>query len=174
MSTNAIQQTSLATVAHPSNQDSKQEKPARNRVRFSSNAKGRFIRYPTAQENKAKWYNEEDYDRFEQRVARDALVCSNLLARIKSGRLNKMEFDSEALALECIGLDHLVSDDVQKSYLALKDRRKRHACIVLEEQEEQINSGSYCWDVVATVAGANSEPSRNRAHWVGKLVESMG
>ena len=171
MSTNSIQET-MATIADSSQQGLSGQR-TRKRVRFSPCAEGRFIKYPTAEENKAKWYDEDDYARFEQRVVRDAMLCSNLLARIKSGRLNKADLDSEALALECIGLDHLVSDDVQRSYLASREKVKEHASIVIEEQKKQKKSSSYCWDAVATVASANSEAARNRAHWVGKLVESI-
>ena len=108
-------------------------------VRFAAKTQGRYIRYPSQRENHAKWNTSEDYRHFQCRLIRDVIKCSDELAAMK----NKPQdlASSQRSIIRCVGLDHLISRDVEQRYRQVKEARRDHVHLVLHAQEWQRRSG---------------------------------
>ena len=136
-------------------------------VCFSSLSQLQYIKYPSKEDNHAKWFSKEDRDRFQHMMTKDVMICSNVLA-------NANEIQDQVLSRDflicCVGLDHLLSSDIIQRYQAIMAVRKAHLRIVLEEQERQTKHEINRPEELACVSKASSTRSRARAHKIGKLV----
>ena len=96
-------------------------------VQFASEIQGRFIRYPSCAENKAKWYDEEDYRRFGSTMLRDAMKAS---AKVAAARVDHGTgtATNAKLILSCVGLHHLISRDVPARNRAVRERVQDDTC----------------------------------------------
>ena len=137
-------------------------------VRFASKIQGRFIRYPSSVENKAKWYDEEDYRRFKYTLVRDAVKVS---ANVAAARVD--QGFAEELILRCVGLDHLISRDVPARIRAVWNTRMTHVKLVLMAQKLQRLNGIGGPEDLARVASDSSRGSRERAHEIAVLFASV-
>lgn len=141
-------------------------------VRFAPAVDGQYIRYPTQQENRSKWYNRDDKAHFDRAMIRDALKVSRKVQVANSTNPRDVA-KFEKLAIECVGLDRLISHDVYRSYQGLRHVRKEHARIVLEVQEEYGHIGDASAYRIACVAKESSSWSRDRARKVAMLAASI-
>lgn len=141
-------------------------------VRFSAQVEGRYIRYPSEEENRAKSYNSEDYARFHQVLARDVVKCSRRLAAVGTSAPQD-RLSSEKNIIRCVGIDHLVSRDVQQRYADVRNARKQHMRLVLEEQKRQRNAGRVNSADLARVSMANSQEFKLRSYRVAVLSASV-
>ena len=131
-------------------------------VRFASEIQGRYIPYPSSDENKAKWYDEQDYMRFESMVFRDAVTVSTKVlaaASVDQGSAQK-------LILRCIGFDHLISRDVPTRIRVVRESRKTHVQAVLMAQKMQRLYGIGGPEDLASISSESSLRSRERAYKV--------
>lgn len=142
-------------------------------VRFSSDIEGRYINYPSARENRAKWYGDGDYARFQRVLVNTAVQCSDVLASVKNGQQDMTTFDMEAFVIYCVGLDHLISRDVFERHQAIKEARKEHARAVLKEQKWQRDHKVCGPETLAHVARTSSKASRARSYKVAKIAGSI-
>jgi hypothetical protein len=88
-------------------------------VRFATHTEGRYISYPTEEDNVAKSYCEEDYMHFKNSMIRDSLRYSH---KIYGSRDRNEPLDSKSskqLIIRCVGIDHLISRDVRERYHAI-------------------------------------------------------
>lgn len=71
--------------------------------------------------------------------------------------------------VKCVGLVHLLSEDVRDRYREYKQYRLDHAYTVLREQERQRKIGENCERMLAKVAKASSKAAKKRAFKVAYL-----
>ncbi len=136
-------------------------------VSFSPFAEGVYIKYPSARENRERWYSKEDQVGFKHIMVRDAVECSFKLTSRDNSELTANNHTC------CAGLDHLISRDVSQRYQYIKARRKEHACAVLNEQAEQRRRNTKSSDKLALVSSKSSEWSRVRSHKVAQFLGTM-
>lgn len=136
-------------------------------VTFSPNSQGRYIRYPSQSEISRRWYTESDQRRFRHQMIADAVECSSKMADCFTSAPQELAFQ------DFVGLDHLISRDVEQRYMLLRAARKKHARIVLAEQARQRREHRFSVDDLARVACASSQWARERARKVGILVASI-
>lgn len=72
-----------------------------------------------------------------------------------------------------VGLDHLISRDVNERYMAMQLARKRHTKIVLAEQRSQRRHRRVSLEDLADASIRSSQLARERARKVGILVASV-
>lgn len=136
-------------------------------VRFAFESEGRYINYPTRQENLKRWYSREDEKRFRGEVLRDAIACSMKMVEYLNDPSKTVTYQ------DCVGLDHLISRDVYKRYEALRAGRKEHARIVLEEQNWQRLHGVNSPEDLARVSRRSSKSDRARSRKIGIMHDIM-
>jgi hypothetical protein len=139
-------------------------------VRFATHTEGRYISYPTKEDNVAKSYCEEDYMHFKNSVIRDSLRYSH---KIYGSRDRNEPLDSKSskqLIIRCVGIDHLISRDVQERYHAIRAARKSHARLVLDLQTWQMINNAECPMDLAQVAMSDSQAARNHSVRVAKKM----
>ena len=141
-------------------------------VQFASEIQGRFIRYPSCAENKAKWYDEEDYRRFGSTMLRDAMEAS---AKVTAARVDHGTgtATNAKLILSCVGLHHLISRDVPARNRAVRESRMTHVQTVLMAQKLQKLYGIGGPAELASVAIENSRGARERGDRVAVLSASI-
>ena len=141
-------------------------------VQFASEIQGRFIRYPSSAENKAKWYDEEDYRRFGSTMLRDAMEAS---AKVAAARVDHGTgtATNAKLILSCVGLHHLISRDVPARNRAVGESRMTHVQTVLMAQKLQKLYGIGGPAELASVAIENSRGARERGYRVAVLSASI-
>eukprot|EP00956_Cyclotella_meneghiniana_P018435 scaffold30677_cov23-Cyclotella_meneghiniana.AAC.1 len=90
------------------------------RVTFSERSEGVYIPYPSAEENKKKWFALGDQTNWARQVLRNAVECSRLLF---DG--NIPTHVQRALLVRCIGLEHIISRDVfQRRRVSMEEKSK--------------------------------------------------
>ena len=129
----------------------KRSKPDKS-ISFSYKSEGRYIPYPTAQENRAKWYSWQDEKRFKKAVIQDAIVAS---LKIMTEDLSSQE---ELVHQDFVGLDHLISRNVLQRYQARRTAYRKHVRLVLEEQSLQRRQQRLSEEDLSQVA-------RMSSHW---------
>lgn len=139
------------------------KKNRKKSVSFSKYSTATDIDYPTKEEITAKWYSHDEEIYFRSLVPRDAIVCSMMWMRNV-----KNEVPYEVL-IRCIGLDHLLSDDVPQRYLKFKSARKMHVDTILNKQDQQREHNECSTEELAYVAENSSKWARERAHKTAKL-----
>jgi hypothetical protein len=60
-----------------------------------------------------------------------------------------------------VGIDHLISKDVQRHYYAIKDGRRSHPRLVLDMQELQRINNAKCQNDLAQVSMYDSQDARD-------------
>jgi hypothetical protein len=139
------------------------KKNRKKSVSFSKYSTAIEIDYPTIEEIAAKWYAHDEEIYFRSLVPRDATVCSMMWVR------NVTDEVPYELLIRCIGVDHLLSDDVSQRYLKFKSARKTHVDTVLKEQEQQRERYECSTEELAYVSEESSKWARERAHKAAKL-----
>lgn len=143
--------------------------PMARSVRFATRTEGQYIPYPTKEDIVAKSYCEEDYNRFKSTMIRDAVRYSHKI--YGRDRTEPMDVKtSQHLLVRCVGIDHLISRDVQGCYHAIRDARKSHARLVLDLQTWQRINNAECPMDLAQVAMSDSQDHRNRSVRVAKKM----
>eukprot|EP00956_Cyclotella_meneghiniana_P030167 scaffold75189_cov121-Cyclotella_meneghiniana.AAC.2 len=145
----------------------KRSKPVKS-VSFSRKSEGRYIRYPTASENQAKWYSWQDEQRFKRAVIHDAIVVS-----LKIMADDSISIQGQLVLQDFVGLDHLISRDVLKRYQVRKLANREHVRLVLEEQSFQRHQQRISAEDLSQVASMSSQWQIERACKVGALIESI-
>jgi hypothetical protein len=135
-------------------------------VRFQAHCDGRYIPYPSPEEAEKRWYSESQQRFFKSKMKRDAMKCSILLERGVGTEATK----SQEFALRCVGLSHLISHDVSKRWDDIKEARRYHVKIVLEEQDRQRSTNINSPEHIARVSSRNSALSRKKSQVMAKLV----
>lgn len=66
---------------------------AKRSVQFSDRVDGRYIEYPSPEENMKRWYTEADQKRFRKQMGRDAAACSFIVlgGKVTGERQGKMK-----------------------------------------------------------------------------------
>jgi hypothetical protein len=141
-------------------------------VRFSGQIEGWYIRYPTEEENCAKSYSSEEYARFHQVLAQDVVKCSLRLVAVGTGA-SQDRMSSEKNIIRCVGINHLVSRNVQQRYQDVREVRKEHVRLVLEAQRWQRNTSTVNSAYLARVSMVNSQAFKMRSHKVALLSASV-
>jgi hypothetical protein len=136
-------------------------------VSFSAHSEGRYIKYPSEYERSVRWYTSEDQRRFRHQVIPDAVEASRNMANCLSNAPGELDFQ------DYVGLDHLISRDVDERYIALQMARKKHAKIVLAEQRAQRRYRRASVEDLAAVSSRSSQLAKERARKVGILVASI-
>ena len=144
----------------------KRSKPDKS-ISFSYKSEGRYIPYPTAQENRAKWYSCQDEKRFKKAVIQDAIVAS---LKIMTEDLSSQE---ELVLQDFVGLDHLISRNVLQRYQARRTAYRKHVRLVLEEQSLQRRQQRLSEEDLSQVARMSSHWPIQRARKIGALIESV-
>lgn len=135
-------------------------------VSFSTHSDGLYIKYPSKHERSLRWYTSEDEQRFRHQMIRDAVDASMKMADCLSNA-HRDRFQ------DYVGLEHLISRDVEERYIAMWIARKRHTKIVLAEQRAQRRHRRVSVEDLAEVSSISSQLERERARKVGILVASM-
>jgi hypothetical protein len=139
-------------------------------VRFSPTTEGRYISYPTRREKADKWYSRDDKARFDRNMIRDAIMCSRFM---ESFCANHEQDKVQELMMHWVGLDHLVSCDVQKRYRDVIHARKKHARVVLKAQKTHGHQSRESNQILARVSETSSESDRGRARKVAVVSASL-
>lgn len=133
-------------------------------VRFSKYSTAKNIAYPTREQISAKWYSKADEDRFKRDIMRDATICSMWwMEGIEGKKITK------DLLMECVGLDHLMSDDVMERYREVQMTRRIHVQTVLNEQKLQRELNALSSSRLAHVAKQSSQWPRERAQMTAEM-----
>ena len=135
-------------------------RPSKKEVGFSSTSQMVLISYPTPKDIEESWYTSEDRKHFKCIVARDVHRYSRILFS-KSELGLRLSEDERA---HCIGLEHLLSRDINQNIAQINQRRKKHVVRVLEEQARQQTMGLNSADKLKCVSMKSSHKSRLRAH----------
>lgn len=141
-------------------------------VRFQPRIDGRFISYPSRHENHAKWYSDEDYKHFQSVKLRDIMKYSIKLATINDGAPQD-KATSQKLIVRCIGLEDFISRDVPKRFRDVKEARREHVRLVLDEQKWQRLENVDNPVDLARVSMASSHQSRRRSYKIAALAASV-
>eukprot|EP00956_Cyclotella_meneghiniana_P004990 scaffold6167_cov44-Cyclotella_meneghiniana.AAC.6 len=142
--------------------------PTGTRVTFSDRSEGVYIPYPSAEENKMKWFALSDQTNWASQVLRDAVECSMLLF---DG--NIPTHIQRALLVRCIGLEHIISRDVFQRLRVSMEKKRAHVQSVLDEQRRQRLRGVSSSDCLALVSMRSSKGSRSRARKVAMTIASI-
>ena len=119
-----------------------------------------------------KSYCEDDYVHFKRVIAQDVIKCSARLAAVDTtAPQDRSRFERHVI--RCVGLDHLVSRDIEKRTQAIRDARSAHARLVLDEQEWQRKNGVHSVGCIARVSMANSQGAKLRSHKIAVLSASV-
>ena len=138
-------------------------------VRFSSVAQVRYIQYPSEEDIDKLWYTKEDREHFKTNMMRDAIKCSKMLdVHFKQSGQSKQY--SEVLSCHCVGLEHLISNDVSKRCKAVQTARKEHVRKVMDEVDRQRSCGHSSPANLARVSSESSRIARRRSHTIAMLV----
>jgi hypothetical protein len=111
----------------------------------------------------------DDFHRFQEELARDAVVCSEILY----GQANDDLKNSLQFVIHCIGVDHLISRDVLGKYKDVKAERRRHVKALIDEQVWQRSCNIDSPKSLARVAKASSHHCRVRAQDMAKIFASI-
>lgn len=141
-------------------------------VRFDPHIEGRFIEYPSSREKIKMWYSDEDYLLFKRKMARDAAICSSLLADLAENGNNDNR-TVEMLLIHCIGVNHIISRDVSQRVQDIRAIRQNHALVVLEEQNRQVLSSVHSVETLAAASAESSKACRNKAYKFAKLLGTI-
>jgi hypothetical protein len=147
---------------------------AKRLVQFSDRVDGRYIEYPSPEENMKRWYTEADQKRFRKQMGRDAAACSFIVlgGKVTGERQGKMKIlTSQAIVTCCVGLEHLISRDVSQRSVAIKTLRKEHASREVTRLIRCRNK--FIQDRLAFISTASSSKSQKKAHNVAKFIASI-
>lgn len=143
---------------------------SRPSVSFAAKSYLQYIEYSTSKELRAKWYSTEEYERFKQVITRDVLVNSVKLAFYINGRHHELTAQDH---IRCIGLNHLLSRDVNKQAEAVRAARKRHVRMVLEAQTRLRLENVDCVEYIARISKASSKKSRERSRKIAAFISMI-
>lgn len=150
---------------------------AKRSVQFADRVDGRYIEYPSPEENAKRWYTEADQKRFRKQMGRDAAACSFIMfgGKLTGECQGKMKMlTSQEIVTCCVGLEHLISRDVSQRSAAIKTLRKEHASRVVKEQARLIRCrNEFIQDRLAFISEASSFKSQKKAHNVAKFIASI-
>lgn len=130
-------------------------------VRFAEFGTMVLMNYPSEREISKRWYTEQNMIRFQQIMCRDAARQS--LVYLATKECNPNAFLPKEELIKCVGIFHLLSDDVNASSRESKLNRRAHSITVLEEQERQRELGGTCVKVLANVSRLSSKQARDTA-----------
>lgn len=154
-----------ATWQHGDRQPQLQQ--TKKTVRFSQNSTMMHVRIPSQREISRRWYTREQEVHFQHLMYADAMRQSTVYLAAKerdpNAILPREEID------KCVGVVHLLSEDVRARYQEYKESRMVHADIVLKEQDRQRELGRRCETLLAGVSKLSSKASRDRAVKVALL-----
>ena len=151
-------------------QTSPSAKNQKKTVRFYPKCDGLFIRYPSAEEKKERWYSKEEETQMKSDRMRDAVACSHLLYGGSVGRECRDMINKKDFLICCTGLDRLMSDDIPQRLDSIVQERKDHVDTVLDEQERQSQRNAQSIVDLARVSKMSSKVSRKRACQVARLT----
>lgn len=154
------------TAKTPSSSTRNQKKT----VRFNPKCDGLFIRYPSAEENKERWYSKEDEMRMKSERTRDAVACSYLLFGGSVGRECQAIVKTRDFLICCTGLDRFMCTNVPQRFETIERERMEHVDAVLEEQKKQRQRNARSIFNLARVSKVSSRMSRKQARRVAKLT----
>ena len=146
----------------------KRSKPDKS-ISFSYKSEGRYIPYPTAQENRAKWYSWQDEKGFKKAVIQDAIVVSLKIMT----EAEDLSAQQDIVFQDFVGLDHLISRNVLQRYQVRKVAYRNHVRLVLEEQSLQRRQQRLSEEDLSQVARMSSHWPIQRARKIGALIESV-
>lgn len=144
-------------------------------VHFANFCEGKYIPYPSPREKSERWYTKKQMRRFKKEVCRDALSCSRSILELRKAQQDKPDTKTvkDFLTL-CVGIEHLLSRDLQQQYESIKDTRKKHFRTVLEEQVSQIESGTCSVERLASVSKESSLSARKKSLKRAKMTLLTG
>ena len=166
----AIQQCDLI-VDFPSAQQMEVPAPSRKSVRFSETSMMKYMRYPTKEENKAKWYDKETEDGFKRRRWQDVARYSAVL--MQDPEDDEDEDAKKNKLINCVGLDHLLARDIVQKAQEVVMARQKHRNVVLNVQELQRRHDIYIPEDLARMASASSRSARERACRIAFIMGSL-
>ena len=135
-------------------------------VRFSSTSTMKLVRYPTHDERVARWYSKNDENAFKRRRWRDVYKYSALLMQDDDG-------DRKEKIVRCVGIDHLLSQDIQTKSQEIMKARLDHVTLVLNVQELQ-RMHRICYpEDLARISAQSSRVAKERAQEVARLMGSL-
>ena len=135
-------------------------------VSFSTHSDGLYIKYPSKYERSLRWYTTKDEQRFRHQMIQDAVVASRKMA-------DCLNNTGDQAFQDYVGLEHLISRDVEERYIAMQLARKKHAKIVLAEQRAQRRHRRVSVEDLAEVSRRSSQLERERVRKVGILVATI-
>ena len=141
-------------------------------VRFATTLEEvQHISRPTDRELQVMWYSDEDNERLHHALIRDVVRHSQRLA---AGTVNLQDPRSfEDHVIHCVGIDHLLSRDVQGHYQAIRSRRKEHSRRVLGAQQRLRNIAEVVEEDIGHTAEISSRQNRIRAYRVAVIAASV-
>lgn len=159
-------------VDFPSTSNGRNATVEEKSVSFSTHNDGLYIKYPSECERSLRWYTSEDQRGFRHQMIRDAVVASRKMAVCLNNAPQDLAFQ------DYVGLDHLISRDVDQRYMEWRLERKKHVVIVLAAQRAQRHHGRVSVDDLAEVSSRSrswreSEPGR-LVFWLPLLHDGQG
>ena len=131
-------------------------------VRFSEDSTMKFMRYPSDREISRRWYTDADYRIFQRKIWRDAARQSAVYIAMKN-RDPEATLPTEEV-VKCVGIAHLLSDDVRARYNEIKLNRLTHAGAVLGERDRHLELwGCVCETTLANFSIAISKADKCKA-----------
>ena len=134
-------------------------------VRFSSTSTMKLVRYPTHDERVARWYSKNDENAFKRRRWRDVYKYSALLMQDDDDRREKI--------IRCVGIDHLLSQDIQTKSQEITKAWLNHLTLILDVQELQMKHRICCPEDLAGISAHSSRVAKERAHEVARIMGSL-
>ena len=147
--------------------------PARSAksVRFSEESTVKYVRYPSKHEIFKRWYTEDTYRQFQRKVYRDAVRQSNVFLATKS--LDPSALLPKEEVIKCVGLAHLLSNNVWARRDEIKMNRFAHSATILSEQDRQLEwRGHVCENTLANMSMAMSKADKVKAIKIASLSVS--
>ena len=141
------------------------ERDATKTVRFSATSTMKLVRYPTHDEKVARWYSKHDENAFKRRRWRDVRKYSAMLIQEDSDHKGKI--------IHCVGIDHLLSQDIQTESEKIMKARLDHLTLVLNVQELQRRHSICEPEDVARISAHSSRVAKERAHKVARIMGSL-
>ena len=114
-------------------------------VHFSEECTVQDVSNPSDEEISCSWYTEQDYRGFQRKMWRDVRRQSALYVATKTRDPNAMLPVEEVI--KCVGLVHLLSDDVEARYQEYKLNRRMHSNAILDEHDRQLEESGYVHDI---------------------------
>lgn len=136
------------------------------KVSFSPTKDMKIIANPTEAEKQELWHGSDDVDRSKLNLAREVHLCTRMVkTKMQQGLLL-----SEDDRCRCLGVEHLLSDNLSANILRLSATTRNHVYAVLIEQARQRHLRTASVGELQRISSLSSQESRQRSHMIATVL----